>query len=259
MRLSEIAEILDLSLGTAHNILSTLTERGWVQRDVIDKTFTVGPALDIAAAKTRSIRTLAGRAQTLAAELASELTCAASVVERIGTGLVITFFESPRPGQPGVTPGEVFSYSPPFGVAFAAWDTDAEQQAWIERGAADNANLANRLRHGLAVTRTRGYEVDRTTPALARAMQLVGSIDDRQLPSKIRHVRDQLAEFSALGFVPDPDTRRRLEVFSISAPVFDERGRPRLNVSLHPFQHMTTGEVNRMGRRLVAAVKTLHS
>lgn len=259
LRLSEIADILDLSLGTAHNILSTLAERGWVQRDSIDKTFTVGPALDIAAAKARSIRTLAGRAQVLAAELAAEMTCAASVVERIGNDLVITSFESPGPGQPGATPGEVFPYSPPFGVAFAAWDTDAEQRAWVERGAADNDNLADQLRHGLATTRTRGYEVDRTTPALARAMQLVGSLDDSQLPSKIQHVRDQLAEFAALGFVPDPDTRRRLEVFSISAPVFDDRDRPRLNVSLHPFQLMTNGEVNRMGRRLVAAVKTLHS
>ncbi|MET0896746.1 MAG: helix-turn-helix domain-containing protein [Mycobacterium sp.] len=257
MRLSEIAEILGLSLGTAHNILSTLTERGWVQRDAADKTFTVGPALDIAAAKARSIRTLAGRAQTLAGELVSEMNCAASVVERIGNDLVITFFESPSSGQPGATPGETFPHSPPFGVAFAAWDTDDEQRAWIDRGAADNQALAEQLRHGLATTRTRGYEVDRTTPALARAMALVGSLDDSQLPSTIRHVRDQLAEFAALGFVPDPDTTRRLEVFSISAPVFDERGRPRLNVSLHPFRPMTTGEVSRMGRRLVAATKTL--
>ena len=259
LRLSEIADTLGLSLGTAHNILSTLAERGWVQRDAVDKTFTVGPALGIAAAKGRSVRTLAVRAQTLASELAYEIDCAASVVERIGTDLIITFFETPHPGQPAAAPGETFPHSPPFGVAFAAWDTAEEQRAWIERGAADNEDLATQLRHGLATTRTRGFEVDRTTPALARAMALVGSLDDSQLPAKIRHVRHQLAEFAALGFVPDPDTRRRLEVFSISAPVFDQRGRPRLNVSLHPFRPMTNGEVNKMGRRLAAATASLHS
>lgn len=256
LRLSAIAESLGLSLGTAHNILATLTERGWVQRDPIDKTFTVGPALGIAAAKASSIRTLARRAQILASELAAEMSCAASVVERVGNDLVISFFETSGPGQPGATAGEKYPYSPPFGVALAAWDTPDEQHAWIERGAADNDSLAEQLHQSLALTKTRGYEVDRTTPALARAMQLVGTFDGGQLPSKIREVRAKLAEFAALGFVPDPDTRRRLEVFSIATPIFDERGRPQLSVSLHPFRHMTNGEVQKMGRRLVAAAKT---
>lgn len=258
LRLSEIAHALGLSMGTAHNILSTLAERGWVQRDSTDKTFAVGPALEIAAAKARSVRTLASRARTLAGELSTEMDCAASVVERIGDDLVISAFMSPHPEHPGATPGETFPYSPPFGVALAAWDTHEEQHAWIERGAADNTDLAEQLRQSLAMTRTRGYEVDRTTPALARAMQLVGALDDTQIPSNIRHVRDQLAELAALGFVPDPDTRRRHEVFSIATPLFDERGRPRLSVSLHPFRHMTNGEVQKMGRRLVTAAKTLH-
>jgi DNA-binding IclR family transcriptional regulator len=258
LRLSEIADGLGLSLGTAHNILSTLAERGWVQRDPIDKTFAVGPALEIAATKARSIRTLASRAQTLASELSAEMNCAASVVERIGDDLVISFFETRGPGQPGAAAGETFPYSPPFGVALAAWDTEEEQRAWVERGAADNTDLAEQLRQSLSMTRARGYEVDRTTPALARAMQLVGALDDSQLPSQIRQVREQLAEFAALGFVPEPDTRRRLEVFTIATPVFDERGRPRLSVSLHPFRHMTNAEVQKMGRRLVSAAKASH-
>jgi DNA-binding IclR family transcriptional regulator len=90
-------------------------------------------------------------------------------------------------------------------------------------------------------------------------MQLVGALDAAQLPTKIRQVREQLAEFTALGFVPDPNTRRRLEVFSIATPILDDRGLPRLSVSLHPFRHMTNGEVQKMGRRLVGAANAFHA
>ena len=141
-RLSEIAEALGLSISTAHNILSTLVVRGWAVRDAIDKTFTVGPVLDITAAAAVSPRGLARRAQALTVELAARLDCAASVVERSGEELVITCFESMNPGPPETTPGEFYPYSPPFGFAFAAWDTQHEQDAWVERGAAGNDELA---------------------------------------------------------------------------------------------------------------------
>ena len=257
-RLSEIAASLGLSIGTAHNILSTLVDRGWAARDTIDKTFTVGPSLEITAAAAVSTRVLAGRAQALAVELAERLECAASVVERSGDELVITSFESVNPELPETTPGESYPYSPPFGCAFAAWDTQNEQDAWVERGAGGNDELALRLRQGLAITRARGFDVDRTTPALAMAMQLVGTLDASQLPSRIRQVRDQLAEFAALGFLPDPDTKAAYEVFSIVAPVFDRRARVQLILSLHPFRRMTARQVTAMGRRLLTSVKTLN-
>lgn len=257
-RLSEIAGLLGLSIGTAHNILSTLVDRGWAARDAIDKTFTVGPALEIIAAAAVSTRVSAGRAQALAVELAERLECAASVVERSGDELVITCFESANPELPETIPGESYPYSPPFGCAFAAWDTQTEQDAWVERGAGGNDELARRLRQGLAVTRDRGFDVDRTTPALAMAMQLVGTLDTSQLPSRIREVRNQLTEFAALGFLPDPDTKAAYQVFSIVAPVFDRRGRVQLNLSLHPFRRMTARQVTAMGRQLLTAVETLN-
>ncbi|WP_019928539.1 IclR family transcriptional regulator [Nocardia sp. BMG111209] len=258
-RLSEIAEVLGLSIATAHNILSTLVDRGWAARDATDKTFTVGPVLDITAAAAGSPRALARRAQSLTVELAARLGCATSVVERSGDDLVITCFQSTDPELSETTTGESYPYSPPFGCAFAAWDTPQEQDAWVERGAAGNEELAQRLRQGLDITRARGFDVDRTTPALAQAIQLVGTLDTSRLPSQVRQLRDQLAEFAALGFLPDPDTKATYEVFSIAVPIFDQRGRVRLNIGVHPLRRMTARQVTAMGKRLLTSVEVLNS
>ena len=67
---------------------------------------------------------------------------------------------------PAATPGERIRYAPPFGVAFAAWDTDEEQRAWIARSGATNPVLARRLEEVLARTRQRGFDVDCTTPGV---------------------------------------------------------------------------------------------
>jgi hypothetical protein len=40
--------------------------------------------------------------------------------------------------------GHRIAYTPPFGVALAAWDTDAEQRAWLRRGS-DDDELVQRL------------------------------------------------------------------------------------------------------------------
>jgi len=73
--------------------------------------------------------------------------------------LVITAFEDAG-RQSGGAPGDRIRYAPPFGVAFAAWDTDvAAGGAWIQRSAATNAKLARRLEEVLA--RTRGARIRR--------------------------------------------------------------------------------------------------
>ncbi len=87
-------------------------------------------------------------------QLADEFGYATSVVERSGDSLVITAFEDSG-HQSGGAPGERIRYAPPFGVAFAAWDTEEEQRAWMARGAASNDALAHRLSEVLSRTRAR--------------------------------------------------------------------------------------------------------
>jgi len=260
LRFSDVVRELGLTQATAHAILTTLCDRGWANRDPVDKTFSLGPALAVVAARVDTARPLAHTARTAALQLADELGYATSVVERVGDSLVITAFEDAG-RQSGGAPGDRIRYAPPFGVAFAAWDTDEQQRAWIQRSAATNAKLARRLEEVLARTRERGFDVDCTTPALTQAAQVVGTLPSDGLPDHVREITDQLlVEFTTIGFLSDDDTAHQAQpVATIAAPVFDHRGRVAMIVAVHPLQALTRKRIDSIGRRTVRVTAAISS
>jgi DNA-binding IclR family transcriptional regulator len=254
LRFSDVARELGLTQATSPAILKTLCDRGWACRDPVDKTFSLGPALAVVAARTDTARPLAHAARSAVLELSHELGYAGSVVERFGDSLVITAFESDQIGDPAGIPGDRIPYAPPFGVAFAAWDPEEEQRTWVKRGGT-SAALEERLNEVLARTRARGFDVDWTTPALANAAQLVGMLQMDAIPPKVREMMDQLLiEFTTIGFLSDDDPARRAQpIATIAAPVFDEHQRVALIMCLHPFQALSARRVGVVGRRLIRA------
>jgi DNA-binding IclR family transcriptional regulator len=258
LRFSDVVRELGLTQATAHAILTTLCERGWASRDPVDKTFSLGPALAVVAARTDIARPLAHAARTVALQLAQEFGYAASVIERFSDSLVITAFEGSGPQAAG-TPGDRIRYAPPFGVAFAAWDSDEEQRAWIQRGAATHSALARRLEEVLVRTRDRGFDVDWTTPALTQAAHVVSALPSDGLPAQVREITDRLlAEFTTIGFLTDDDPARRAQpVATIAAPVFNHRRRVALIVAVHPLQALSRRRIDSIGRRLMRATSAL--
>lgn len=258
LRFSDVARELDLTQGTAHAILKTLCDRGWASRDPSDKTFSLGPALAVVASRTDASRPLPHAARTAAIQLSKDLGYAASVVERFGDSLVITAFEG-ADGQTASEPGGRIRYAPPFGVAFAAWDTEDEQRAWMERSGADNRALVERLQQVLARTRERGFDVDWTTPALTEAAHVVGTLSNDGLPAHVREITEQLlVEFTTIGYLSEDDaTRKAQPVATIAAPVFDGRHRVALIVAVHPLRPLTRRQVNSIGRRLAQATTAI--
>jgi DNA-binding IclR family transcriptional regulator len=252
LRFSDIVRELGLTQATAHAILKTLCDRGWASRDPTAKTFTLGPALAVVAARTDTVRPLAHAARAAALRLSGEVGYAGSVVERFGDSLVITAFEGDNATEPSGIPGDRIPYTPPFGVAFAAWDTDEEQCAWIRRGAGDNPDRTLRLEAVLARTRERGFDVDWTTPALAQAAQLVGTLDSDEIPTPVRQIMEQLlSEFTTIGFLSDDNPgRRKQPVVTIAAPVFDQHQQVALIVAVHPLCTLSARQVRAIGQRL---------
>ncbi len=252
LRFSDIVRELDLTQATAHAILKTLCDRGWASRDPATKTFALGPALAVVAARTDNARPLANAARSAALRLSKEVGYATSVVERFGDSLVVTAFENEPATQPAGIPGDRIPYAPPFGVAFAAWDTEEEQRAWIRRGAGDNPERTIRLERVLEHTRERGFDVDWTTPTLAQAVQAVANLDSNEMPSPVRHIVDQLlVEFTSIGFLSDDNPgRRKQPVVTISAPVFDHRGQVALMVAVHPLCPLSARQVRAIGKKL---------
>ncbi|AEV76664.1 transcriptional regulator [Mycolicibacterium rhodesiae NBB3] len=258
MRFSDVVRDLDLSQATAHAILKTLADRGWVQRDPVDKTFSLGPALALIGARLDSARPLAKLAHEAARRLATMIDLPASVVERTGNDLVITAFEQPKGGALSSSPNERIPYTAPFGVAFAAWDTPDAQHAWIHRAATDDTELTRQLHDVLAQTRERGYDIDWMTPALAQAAHTIGSLSDHSLPVNMRSIIDQLrVEFTSAALTSDHDPRAPRPVATISAPVLDNNGHIQLVLGVHPVRAMTARDVARTVKPLLDEVARL--
>ena len=252
LRFSDIVRELDLTQATAHAILKTLCDRGWASRDPVAKTFTLGPALAVVAARTDTVRPLAHAARSAALRLSREVGFAGSVVERFGDSLVVTAFEGDPATQPAGIPGDRIPYAPPFGVALAAWDSEEERRAWIRRGAGNNTDRIARLERVLEHTRERGFDVDWTTPALAQAVQVVGTLDSNEMPTPVRHIVDQLlVEFTTIGFLSDGNPgRRKQPVVTIAAPVFDHRRQVALMVAVHPLCPLSARQIRVIGKKL---------
>lgn len=252
LRFSDIVRELGLTQATAHAILKTLCDRGWASRDPLAKTFALGPALAVVAARTDIARPLTHAARAAALRLSGDFGYAGSVVERYGDSLVVTAFEGEPVTEPSGIPGDRIPYAPPFGVAFAAWDSDEGQREWIRRGAGNNGDRAQRLRDVLVRTRERGFDIDWTTPALAQAAQLVGTLDSHEVPAPVRQIMDQLlAEFTTIGFLSDDNPgRRKQPVVTIAAPVFDHRQQVALIVAVHPLCALSAKQIRCIGKRL---------
>lgn len=257
MRFSDVVRELDLSQATAHAILKTLTDRGWVNRDPTAKTFSLGPALSLIAARLDTVRPVAHLARDAARRLATAVDVPASVIERAGDDLVITAFEQPKGGALPASPNERIPYTAPFGVAFAAWDTPDAQNAWIQRAAADDSELARRLQDVLTRTRERGYDIDWMTPALAQAAHAIGSLSDHALPVNMRSIIDQLRlEFTSAALTSDSSSQPR-PVATISAPVLDKAGHIQLVLGIHPVRPMTLTEIRAAARPLIREIAGL--
>ena len=216
----------------------------------MDKTFSLGPAVAVVAGRAEGTRSLTRAARAAAVDLSAEFGCRASVLERHSDSLMITAYEGGDPSDPAGYPGERIPYAPPFGVAFAAWDTPEGQRAWIQRTATANPTLADNLAESLARTRERGYDVDLTTPALAQAAQLVGALHSDGLPAHVRQIMDQLLVETMVGFIPGVDTTDGREVATIAAPVFDQHGTVALILAVHPLRSESSAEVAAIGQRI---------
>ncbi|OBG69031.1 MULTISPECIES: helix-turn-helix domain-containing protein [unclassified Mycobacterium] len=254
-RFSDVARELGLSQATAHSILKTLCDRGWATRDPISKKFDLGPTIALIAERFEAARPLLAVAREAIHRLTEATGAPASVVERSGDELVITAFESPDGSNAPVASLERIPYAPPFGIACAAWDIPTQQESWIQRGAAGDTSLAERLRAVLAQTRDRGYDVDWMTPALAQAAHAIETLSTETVPHNLRSVVDQLRiEFISANLLSGDGARDALRVATISAPVLDDRGHVRLILGFHPLRAMTMSEIHAAAKPLLREV-----
>jgi DNA-binding IclR family transcriptional regulator len=255
LTLSAIVAELDLSIATAHSILNTLVERGWIVRRARDKTYALGPTLvaagRAAGASIAGLTEVESAVEELSASLG--LVCAASRVE--GDEIVIVAQSRPAGVEdPATRVGQRIPDAAPFGASFIAWRDDHLVAAWLDRSPLGiSAEERTLYRDVFAGIRARGYGVERFDALRTRLHDaLVEFRDETMTNTLLERVREVYPLIGLREFLPDELERATLDIAMVHAPVFDATHTPVYNLTVHVRQ---SGVSSRRVAQLGAAVR----
>lgn len=257
LTLAAVTRHLGVNKSTCYSMLSALTQAGWLLRDPFRKTYRLGPALAAvsrsAAAGFPALEFARPALESLSRETAAN--CAAlSVADDHVT--VLDQVRDLRAIGPGLAISAPIPLRPPLGTAVVAWAAPEAVERWLE---AAPPEARPHLRRALAVVRSRGYTVELATRPPSRLGEAVvgGGGPGSRVTEMLAELADELVgRDDFLGV--ELDAERPYLVGTVNAPVFDHQGRVTLLLSLSGFDGpLTGGEVEALGRRLVAATTAL--
>jgi DNA-binding IclR family transcriptional regulator len=260
---TEIARRLGIGKGSAHALLTTLGETGYLVRHPADKTYVLGPAVvalgrAAAAAELGALDYARPAMERLSDELG--LQCLASAA--IGADIVILGRTgAPVPLGLSVEVGQRLPLVPPLGTVFVAWSPPAEIDAWLRRvgASAGEAELA-RYREAIATVRRRGYSVALEADARARLGRALSALaGDASAATLHQQVLDLITDLGHEEYILGELTgAARYEINHVAAPVRDPDGRVVLALTLVGFtDRMEAGDVAPIGRRLIAETRSV--
>lgn len=243
--LSELARELELNKATAHALLTSLVDHGYLVRDPRAKTFSLGPALIALGNAAATANPAAHLAAAPMADLATELDLECVASTAVGDEIVILATSGThRPLGINIQPGLRLPLVPPLGTVFVAWaGTDAIDRWLGTLGPNVDPPRLARYREALEAVRARGYSVGLGGDEQQR---LVESLQDDTGPRTV-----EAGEEYALVELAE-STPYRLN--HIGAPVFDAAGRVAIALFLIGFRgQIPASDVPAYAQRLVAA------
>ncbi len=262
--LSELARRVELSKPTCLGILTTLTESGYLVRDVgdngRDKTYRLGPAL-IALGHTaqESLRVSpAARAELRRLSEAYQTTAGLSAV--VDDRITLLELVGPAGVDVGVRVGQSYPFAPPVGLMFVLWDDEA-LRAWLAKAPTIPLRTdSDRLDAVIAECRTSGYLVERMTPGGRRLYALMAGMSN-SMPDELRALLGELVsdigERVYLCGEAQASGRKREDISVISAPVFDHHQRQVMVVSLQIGRALTDTEITKRARDLMISAAAI--
>lgn len=247
--LTELARELDINKATAHSLVATLVDVGWVLRDA-RKQYRLGPGLIAIAGVAANRHQLAlnaarDRMRALVDEFG--LRCLASGL--VGREIVVLAVEGPQPPA-GIT-AEVGLRSPlelPQAATFLAWSDEATIDKWLLGDApAYEEQVAKRYHDVLAHVRSQGYALIPPLSGRDRISELLVELS-RGMPSpRARHALRELLEDLEREevdlVVTDIRASRQYDGGFLGAPVFDQAGQVVMVIGLVDFGPTVSGAV----------------
>lgn len=244
LSLSELARRLDISKATGLGIAGALTRAGYLVRSEDTKTYTLGPALvGLGRAASEAFTSLAFARPELR-RLSRDVGLATSVSTLVGDKIVLL----DRTGPHGeldrmLQAGQRYPYTPPSGLALAAWLDDDGIEQWLADYPEVSMDASLEHLRALADTaRELGYIVERMSDVSVGALTLLAGLDGHDIPvpaaNAIANMVSNLADrhYVARHFRPGG----RYAVTFVTSPSFDADGRPDLLLGLLVFRSDVT-------------------
>lgn len=262
--LSELAGHLELSNGSAHRVLTALTEARYLSRHPKHKTYSLGVALvaigQAALEKHRGIDIARREMARLTEEL--NVQCIATAI--VDDELLFLAKEGLPQTHDGLNRvGERRPFVPPLGLGHIAW---ADKKAVAEYLARAQSTLSDSMRDylktALDVIRQRGYIIAANGNALRALRQTATFPIDRQRDdaywSRVHELIGALSE-KEIQLLQIADAGNE-GVSYISAPVFSPTGAVTLELALSGMpENLSAEEIERYAQRLRATAAIVTS
>jgi len=176
--MSEIMRDTEINVASCHTILTAMTERGYLQRNHAQKTYTLGPVLAALGQTAFLSQPLITRAWNEAKAMTERIGYSVLLTVAVGDEIVAIFTldDKPSPGH-RLRVGQRVPFAPPLGAPFVAWSSEEAADAWLARlGDIDDATMAE-WRSALALVKQRGFQVTLRAPdpELATVMDEIAS------------------------------------------------------------------------------------
>lgn len=263
-KLSELAEHLALSNGSAHRVLSTLTEARYLARHPKHKTYSLGVALvavgQAALEKHRGVDIARREMARLTDELKAQ--CIATAI--VDDEMLFLAKEGVSQTHDGlVRVGERRPFVPPLGLGHIAWADKKTIATYLARAQSTLSEpLRNYLKTALGVIRQRGYAIAANGDALRALHQTATHPAHRQHDDAYRSQLDEL-----IGALVEKEIQifdiadaGRDGISYISVPVFSPTGTVTLELALTGMpDHLSVEEIERYAERLRAAAAIVTS
>jgi DNA-binding IclR family transcriptional regulator len=259
--ISELVEHLGMNIASAHATLAVLSDHGFVIRDPVHRTYTLGPALVAtgfaALEQHRAVDAAIEQAEVLAGELDREVGLTAIA----GRDVIFLARRGPEPLAAAIGyPGDRTPLLAPIGAVFMAWADDEAVDEWLARASLDAASAAS-YRRVLDDIRRSGFSVPMRPLAGPEMADAIGQLrDDPAAPGAERRLTDVLHTLpEPLLHLDDLAGTDKVLYTTVAAPIFDPLGRVLLSLSVTGPDHpVPVDDVLGLGRRLVrsAAVAT---
>jgi DNA-binding IclR family transcriptional regulator len=253
--LAELSRRLRISKSTAHVVLTTLADRGVLQRSPDSFEYRLGPALvPIGAVAERTFPALT-LAKEEAERLATDWDGECIVVLAVGDELLVVG-RAGIPGPLSVTylEGQRHPLAPPLGTIVLAWTDEQAVDAWLDRLEHALADAErDRYRDALAAIRRRGYSVGLRVPGLLALRELYenGNLYTPEGRREISRALSALAhdEFLPVGDELPPDA----EIGFVGAPVFGPDGSMLFAITVLPGDQHGGRDLPALARAVVRA------